>query len=94
MDIRTIDDALARLRNHLAAIELPVDSRLPPERELAQALGISRADLRKALAVLEAENLIWRHVGKGTFIGSRPIDTHADVAACSRPCRPCTGSWR
>jgi DNA-binding FadR family transcriptional regulator len=82
------DEALARLRAYLANIELPVDSRLPAERELAQILGVGRADLRKALAALEAENQIWRHVGKGTFIGSRPIDTHADVAAITKRTNP------
>jgi len=62
--------------------------RLPPERELAESLGVTRAGLRKALAVLEGENQIWRHVGKGTFIGSRPIDTHADVAAITKRTNP------
>jgi DNA-binding FadR family transcriptional regulator len=80
--------ALARLRTYLAQIEMPLDSRLPPERELAETLGVTRASLRKALAVLESENQIWRHVGKGTFIGSRPIETMADVAAITRRTNP------
>ena len=80
--------ALARLRVYLAQIEMPLDSRLPPERELAETLGVTRAGLRKALAVLESENQIWRHVGKGTFIGSRPIETMADVAAITRRTNP------
>lgn len=81
-------DALTQLRAYLARPELPIDSRLPPERELAGHLGISRAELRKALDVLESENQIWRHVGKGTFIGSRPIDTLADIAAITRRTNP------
>jgi DNA-binding FadR family transcriptional regulator len=80
--------ALSRLRTYLAQIEMPLDSRLPPERELAETLGVTRAGLRKALAVLESENQIWRHVGKGTFIGSRPIETMADVAAITRRTNP------
>jgi DNA-binding FadR family transcriptional regulator len=80
--------ALTRLRGYLAQIEMPIDSRLPPERELAETLGVTRAGLRKALAVLEADNQIWRHVGKGTFIGSRPIETMADVAAITRRTNP------
>jgi DNA-binding FadR family transcriptional regulator len=80
--------ALARLRTYLAQIEMPLDSRLPPERELAETLGVTRAALRKALGVLESENQIWRHVGKGTFIGSRPIETMADVAAITRRTNP------
>lgn len=77
-------DALARLRAYLVEMELPLDSRLPPERDLCRALGVSRAELRKALAVLEAEGQVWRHVGKGTFIGSRPLDSLADIAAITR----------
>jgi DNA-binding FadR family transcriptional regulator len=80
--------ALSRVRAYLAQIEMPLDSRLPPERELAETLGVTRAGLRTALAVLESENQIWRHVGKGTFIGSRPIDTLADVAAITRRTNP------
>src|SRR5689334_14754432 len=80
--------ALARLRTYLAQIEMPLDSRLPPERDLAGTLGVTRAALRKALATLESENQIWRHVGKGTFIGSRPIETMADVAAITRRTNP------
>ncbi len=80
--------ALTPLRAYLAQIEMPLDSRLPPERALAETLGVSRAELRKALNVLEAENQVWRHVGKGTFIGSRPIDTAADVAAITRRTNP------
>lgn len=62
--------------------------RLPPERELATALGITRAELRKALAKLEAEGQLWRHVGKGTFVGTRPLDKLADVAGMARRTNP------
>lgn len=42
--------------------------RLPPERELMVQLGMGRTQLRRALEALEMEGVIWRHVGKGTFI--------------------------
>ncbi|MDA8584843.1 FCD domain-containing protein [Rhodobacteraceae bacterium] len=42
--------------------------RLPPERSLSEQLGISRGELRKAMTVLEADGLIERHVGRGTFL--------------------------
>lgn len=42
--------------------------RLPSERELIVELGMSRSALRKALDALEHDGMIWRHVGKGTFV--------------------------
>ncbi|PRD44927.1 GntR family transcriptional regulator [Phyllobacterium phragmitis] len=81
-------DAAAKLRGFLSEAELPSDGRLPPERELAEILGVGRAALRKALAELQAEGQLWRHVGKGTFTGSRPIDTVADVSAMARRSNP------
>ncbi len=47
--------------------------RLPPERVLKDLVGCSRETLRAALATLEAEGEIWRHVGQGTFRGRAPI---------------------
>lgn len=69
-----------RLKQYVAEGGFQHNDRLPPERDLAARLGVSRADLRKALAVLESDGLIWRHVGRGTFIGSRPVLNLADVA--------------
>jgi len=80
--------ALTQLRAFMATAEQSGDSRLPPERQLSQRLGVSRAELRKALSVLEAEGQLWRHVGKGTFLGSRPLDTLADIAAITRRTNP------
>lgn len=48
-------------------------SRLPPERTLATTLNLSRPELRKALAVLENEGRINRHVGRGTFVINPPV---------------------
>jgi DNA-binding FadR family transcriptional regulator len=64
--------ALVQLRAYLAQQDLSPNARLPPERELCGILGVRRGELRKALAVLEREGQLWRHVGKGTFLGARP----------------------
>ncbi|MCB1882945.1 MAG: FadR family transcriptional regulator [Geminicoccaceae bacterium] len=53
----------------------PAGSRLPPERALAERLGVNRGTLRKALARLEAEGRITRQVGRGTFVSEAPIET-------------------
>ena len=42
-------------------------SRLPTERQLAVDLGVTRSGVRLALAALEADGLISREVGRGTF---------------------------
>jgi DNA-binding FadR family transcriptional regulator len=63
---------LTQLYGFITAARLPEDGRLPPERELAELLGVKRTELRKGLAVLEREGQLWRHVGKGTFVGPRP----------------------
>jgi DNA-binding FadR family transcriptional regulator len=59
---------LDRIERWLQATALPADGRLPPERRLAATFGVSRAELRKALAVLEAEGRLSRTVGRGTFL--------------------------
>lgn len=68
------DAPLVQLRAWLTRHNFPPDTRLPAERELSEILGVSRGELRKALATLEAEGQLWRHVGKGTFTGSRAIE--------------------
>lgn len=63
---------LVRLREMIDAGEYPSQSRLPSERALAERLGVSRSVMRHAFAELEAEGKLWRHVGRGTFVGTRP----------------------
>ncbi|MCO4826228.1 MAG: FCD domain-containing protein [Amylibacter sp.] len=42
--------------------------RLPPERELAKTLDVSRPSLREALTSLEERGLLTAHQGGGTFV--------------------------
>lgn len=56
------------IRDH----QLATGQALPPERVLAAQLGLSRAKLRAELARVEVAGLIWRGVGRGTFVGGRP----------------------
>ena len=68
-----------RLRDYIFESGFRHTDRLPPERDLAVQFGVTRGALRKALDRMEAEGLIWRHVGRGTFIGARPVLNLADV---------------
>lgn len=67
---KTIDPNEHRpiVHNWFMDAELRVGDRLPAERVLAQNLGLSRAALRKGLAPLEADGLLVRQVGRGTFV--------------------------
>ena len=64
--------ALERLRALLQDMPQTGEARLPPERALAETLGISRRSVRRAIEVLEAEGQVWRRQGSGTFAGPRP----------------------
>jgi DNA-binding FadR family transcriptional regulator len=80
--------ALGRLRALLDDSSFEAGQRLPPERELAARIGIGRRALRRALEVLEAEGRIWRHQGKGTFLGSRPAHNATDLEELTRRTHP------
>ena len=56
------------LAERIEAGELSPDSRMPTERELAQAFSVSRMTLRAALARLEQRGLILRRQGSGTYV--------------------------
>jgi len=49
-------------------------ARLPSERELAQAYGVSRMTARQALLLLAQEGFTSSRVGKGTFVQRPQID--------------------
>ena len=57
-----------RLAERIEGGHLAVGERLPPERELAEWLGVSRMTVRQALGVLAARGLVERGVGRGTFV--------------------------
>lgn len=57
------------------------DGRLPTERELCEQLLVGRRAVRRALELLEAEGLVWRRQGKGTFAGQQPDPTGVLAAA-------------
>jgi len=54
--------------------EFPVGERLPPERELALRLGVSRPSLREALIALEIGGRVEIRIGSGVYVR----DTAAD----------------
>lgn len=69
------EQVVVRLREHVAASGLDVGDRLPPERELADRLGVSRASVRQAIVVLEVQGLVEVRHGGGTYLRERVLDS-------------------
>ena len=65
-------------------------TRLPAERDLAEALGVSRMTVRQALGALERDGLVRRAVGRagGTFVQEPKVERHpASTAGLSAELR-------
>ncbi len=60
------------LREDILAGRFPCDAPMPSEVELSNKFGVSRVTLRRTLARLEAEGLIKRERGRGTFAQRQP----------------------
>ena len=58
------------LRSRILDGRLEQGSQLPPEIELARAIGVSRTSLREAVMQLEQDGLLIRRHGYGTFVRS------------------------
>ena len=56
-------------------------TRLPPERDLAQQLGVSRPSVREALIALEIEGAVEVRMGAGVYACAPVRRSHAEVAA-------------
>lgn len=62
----------ATLRDQILAGTWEGSTQLPTERELCDRFETSRITIRRALQILEEEQLVERHQGVGTFIKSNP----------------------
>jgi GntR family transcriptional regulator, transcriptional repressor for pyruvate dehydrogenase complex len=68
--VRTHEQVLAQIEQKILDGDLRVGERLPSERELAEALGVSRASIREALRALEVMGIIESRIGSGRESGS------------------------
>ena len=66
------DVVVARIREAIERGELKSGDRLPPERELAVSLGVSRPSIRSGLKTLEGMGVLQIRQGAGTFITGGP----------------------
>lgn len=74
-----------RIRQYMTVQNLNAGDQLPTETELCQLFSVSRTTVRQALRQIEADGLILRTRGKGTFLrdprnGSQNTGTEATAA--------------
>ena len=68
-----------QIRALIRSGEFEPGARLPPERDLARQLGVSRPSVREALIALEVEGLVDVRIGSGIYI--RPAPANPSVRA-------------
>lgn len=75
---RTSEAVIAQIAARVRSGDLRAGQRLPPERAMADALGVSRASLREAVDVLTASGVLTSEPGTrgGTFVatGFAPLE--------------------
>jgi GntR family transcriptional regulator len=60
------------LRERILRGEFRPGAQLPTERELCGLFAVSRITVRRALQILEEEQLVDRHQGRGTYVAAAP----------------------
>lgn len=64
------DEAILRIKDMIVSGQLAPGARLPPEKELSEALGLSRSSLREAVKALEVIRVLDVRRGDGTYVTS------------------------
>lgn len=65
---RLVDKVVAEFEQLIISGELAPGAKLPPERELAETMGVSRTVLREAVRILAAKGLLTTQHGIGTTV--------------------------
>ncbi len=71
--VSVVEQALDKIYDLIIAQDLKTNDRLPPERELAEMLGISRNSLREAIRVLDVLGIIRVDQGSGMVIDATKV---------------------
>lgn len=64
------DEAIKKIKDMIVSGELAPGSRLPPEKDLAERLGLSRSSMREAVKALEVIRVLDVRRGDGTYVTS------------------------
>jgi len=79
--VRTYELVLDRIETQIVSGALRSGQRLPPERELAALLSVSRPAVREALRILEAQGTVRSRVGQGRDSGTTIENVPRDALA-------------
>lgn len=72
LSVPRVSDAVARdLEQRMLEGSLKPGDQLPPERELAAELGVSRSSVREAIQKLVLRGMLYARQGEGTFVTDR-----------------------
>ncbi|BET45587.1 MULTISPECIES: FadR/GntR family transcriptional regulator [Streptomyces] len=64
----SVSEVAKRLLDHLSAGDIRPGTRLPAERQLAEALGVARSSVRGALSALDVLGIIEIRPGSGSYV--------------------------
>jgi GntR family transcriptional regulator, transcriptional repressor for pyruvate dehydrogenase complex len=78
---RQYESAARRLRELIKEAGLVPGDKLPPERDLAERLGVSRTSVRQALTLMRAVGAVEPRQGDGVYLRRRIGDLDDDIAA-------------
>jgi GntR family transcriptional repressor for pyruvate dehydrogenase complex len=68
--VAVTDEAIEKIKDMIVRGELGPGSRLPPEKDLAERLGLSRSSMREAVKALEVIRVLDVRRGDGTYVTS------------------------
>jgi GntR family transcriptional repressor for pyruvate dehydrogenase complex len=68
--VAVTDEAIDKIKAMILTGELAPGDRLPPEKELAERLGLSRSSMREAVKALEVIRVLDVRRGDGTYVTS------------------------
>lgn len=67
-----------KLIDEIASGEYQIGDKMPPERDIAEKLNVSRSVIREALIMLELKNLVEVKKGSGVYVINTPSDSTSD----------------
>jgi GntR family transcriptional repressor for pyruvate dehydrogenase complex len=77
-----------KIKTAISDGRLKLGDKLPPERDLAVQLGVSRSSLREAVRILDAYGLVESNQGGGTYVTDRFTESVFDFLGFGRRLSP------